>query len=353
MPQFHTGFFSDDLCGDAAFFRGAGFVLEKESGRFPGMPKNVKQHQKRLLRERGGHHPVIAFNRDGDIWFDGEIIIRATSHVAAKRAFNLFVASIAVCDGDTKWLPHPFEIEWLAEKLSDSEFKASLPGLTRACALAALASRHRSSAYAIHKLHLSYRSCCVSGMDLQPSPYKLYPVENDPITHVYIANAVTSAYSAIEELRLDVVVPQGKQSRMPDGSWNPEIKADLERRLRGAHIDLSDTHIWTLRSPPTRIERHRPPKGVGKPKWARGPVRDIELPIIDAIAMASWLRSKISTHRFSSAAKSLTPYDAHNVQSLARHLILEKFPLGDIKTEEHYRTFYPTSVPLKVRKVSK
>jgi hypothetical protein len=93
MPQFHTGFFSDD-CGDAAFFRGAGFVLEKESGRFPGMPKNVKQHQKRLLRERGGHPPAIIFNReDGDVWFDGEIIIRATSQVAAKRAFNLFVAS--------------------------------------------------------------------------------------------------------------------------------------------------------------------------------------------------------------------------------------------------------------------
>lgn len=161
------------------------------------MPKNVKQHQKRLLRERGGHPPAIIFNReDGDVWFDGEIIIRATSQVAAKRAFNLFVASLAICDGDIRWLPHPLEIERFAEKLSDSEFKASLPGLTRACALAAQASRHHSSAYAIHKLHLSYRSCCVSGMDLQPSPYKLYPVENDPITHVYIANAVTLAYSA-------------------------------------------------------------------------------------------------------------------------------------------------------------
>jgi hypothetical protein len=261
-----------------------------------------------------------------------------------------FVASIAVCDGDTNWLPHPFEIERLAEKLSDSKVKLSRTGLTRACTLAAQASRHHSSAYAIHKLHLSYRSCNVSGIDLQPSPYKLYPVENDPIAHVYIANAVTSAYSAIEELRLDVVVPQGKQSRMPDGSWNPEIKADLKRRLRGAHVDLSDTHIWTLRGPPTRIERRRPPKGVGKPKWARGSVRDIELPIIDAIAMASWLRSRISTHRFSSGAKSLTPYDAHNVQSLARRLILEKFRLADIKTEEPYRTFHPIS---EVRKVSK
>jgi hypothetical protein len=353
MPQFHTGFFSNDLSGDAAFFRGAGFICEKESGRFPGMPKSVKQHHKRLLRERG-HPPGITYNRDGDMWFDGEIIIRATSQVAAKRAFNLFVASIAVCDGDIRWLPHPLEIERLAEKLSDSklsdsEFKISRTGLTRACELAAKASRHRSSAYAIHKLHLSYRSCGVSGMDLQPSPHKLYSVENDPIAHVYIANAVTSAYSAIEELRLDIVVPQGKQSRMPDGSWNPEIKADLERRLRAAHIDLSGTCIWTLRGPPTRIERRRPPKGVGKPKWARGSVRDIELPIIDAIAMVSWLRSKISTHRFSSGAKSLTPYDAHNVQALARRLILERFRLVDMKPEEHYRTFHPISAPFKVR----
>ena len=343
MPQFHTGFFSDDLCGDAAFFRGAGFVLEKESGRFPGMPKNVKQHQKRLLRERG-LAPVVAYNREGEIWFDGEIIIRATSQVAAKRAFNLFVASISVCEGDINWLPNPLAIERVAEKLSDSEFKTSQTGLTKACALAAQASRHHSSAYAIHKLHLSYRSCCVSVMDLQPSPYKLYRVEKDPVTHVYIANAVTLAYSAIEELRLDVVVPQGKQSRMPDGSWNPEIKEDLERRLRGAHVDLCDSHIWTLRGPPTRIERRRrPPKGLGKPKWARGSVRDIELPIIDAIAMASWLRSKISTHRFSSGAKSLTPYDAHNVQSLARRLILDRFRLADHELGEHYRTFHPIS----------
>jgi hypothetical protein len=343
MPQFHTGFFSDDLRGDAAFFRGAGFVFEKESGRFPGMPKNVKRHQKRLLRERG-QAPVIAFNREGDIWFDAEITIRATSQVAAKRAFNLFVASIAVLDGEIRWLPHPLAIERLAENLSESEFKMSRTDLIRACALAAQASRHHSSAYAIHKLHLSYRSCCISEADLQPSQYKLYPIEDDPIAHVNIANAVTLAYSAIEELRLDVVVPHGKQSRMPDGSWNPEIKADLERRLGAAHVDLSDTSIWILRGPPTRIERRRrPPKGVGKPKWARGSVRDIELQIVDAIAMASWLRSKISTHRFSSGAKSLTPYDAYNVQALARRLIMKKFRLWGTKAEQHFTTSHPIS----------
>src|SRR6266540_6578969 len=314
MPRFHTGFYSTDLRGADAFFRGVGFVLEKECGRFPGMPGGLERHQDRLFRERGRAPVAVYDGSNEDMWFDGEIMIRAAGHAAAKRAFNLFLASIAVSDGDIMWLRHPLEIEHLAEEShpSDREFMTSRDGLTHACALAAQASRDHSSTYAIHKLHLSYRSCSTNLMDLQPSPYKLYPVEKDAIAHVYVANAITSDYSAIEELRLEVVVPRGQSSRMPDGSWNPQIKADLERRLRAAHIDLSDTHVWTLRGPPTRIERRRQPKGAGKPKWSRGSVRDIELPIVDALAMASWLRSKVSTHRFSREAKSLTAYNANN-----------------------------------------
>jgi hypothetical protein len=329
VPRFHTGFYSTDLRGAGAFFRGAGFVLEKERGRFPGMPRTAKRHERRLLRERGRPPASVYAAANGDMWFDGEIIIQAPSHAAAKRAFNLLLASIAVSDGDITWLPHPLEIERLAETGDPSgrKFMISRDGVLDACALAGEASRHRSTAYAIHKLHLSYRSCSMNPMDLQPGPFKLYPVERDPIAHVHNANAITSAYSAIEELRLEIVVPQGQSSRMPDGSWNAKVRADLEGRLRAAHINLSDTHIWTLRGPPTRIERRRLPKGIGKPKWSRGSVRDIKLPIIDAIAMASWLRSKVSTHRFSNEAKSLTAYDAYNVQSLARRLILERFRL--------------------------
>jgi hypothetical protein len=329
MPRFHTGYYSTDLRGAPSYYRGAGFILEKESGRFPGMPANFKQHEKRLRRERR-RPPVTTHSAwDGDCWFDGEIMIRARGQGAAKRAFNLFVASIAVSDGEIRWLRHPLEIEKLAEQNHkvDHEFWTSREGLTDACALAARASRNRSSTYAIFKLHLSYGSCSTGVMDLQPSPYKLFPVETDAIAHVHIAHAITSAYSAIEELGLEVRVPKGQSSRMPDGKWNPQVKADLERRLKEAHIDSSDTHIWTLRGPPTRIEKRRPPTGAFKPKWARGLVRDVRLRIIDALAMASWLRSKVTTHRFSNEARSLTAYDAHNVQSLARRLILENFRL--------------------------
>jgi hypothetical protein len=329
MARFHTGYYSTDLRGASSFYRGAGFSFEKEPGRFPGMPTNFKRHEKRLRRLRG-RPPVTTYSAsDEDAWFDGEIMIRARSHASAKRAFNLFVASIAVSDGEIRWLRHPLEIENLAKEghPEHREFLTSRHGLTDACALAARTSRRRSSTYAIFKLHLSYGSCSTGAMDLQPSPYKLFPVETDAIAHVHVANAIALAYSAIEELGLEVRVKKDQPSRMPDGTWNPHVKADLERRLLAAHIDLSDTHIWTLRGPPTRIEKGRRPKGTGKPKWARGSVRDIRLPIIDALAMASWLRSKVSTHRFSREARSLTAYDAHNVQSLARRLILEKYRL--------------------------
>ena len=48
-----------------------------------------------------------------------------------------------------------------------------------------------------------------------------------------------------------------------------------------------------------------------------------ELQITDAIDYASWLRSKISAHRLSDLASSLSYYDVVNVQDLARRLLLE------------------------------
>lgn len=65
------------------------------------------------------------------------------------------------------------------------------------------------------------------------------------------------------------------------------MKSNLEVRLKSAKIDLKATHIWTLRGPPTRLEKRRRPVGISKPTWARGPIRDVEMFLIDAIALAS------------------------------------------------------------------
>jgi hypothetical protein len=82
----------------------------------------------------------------------------------------------------------------------------------------------------------------------------------------------------------------------------------------------------------TRIEKKPPPPSAGKPSWSRGNVRDVNAELIDALALASWLRSSTTPHRFSDTARSLTVYDAHNVQSLARHLIMDKFGFWRLRT---------------------
>ena len=51
-------------------------------------------------------------------------------------------------------------------------------------------------------------------------------------------------------------------------------------------------------------------------------MRDCELEMIDAIRIASFLRSKISSHKMNPLVTSLTSYDVENVRMLARRLLL-------------------------------
>jgi hypothetical protein len=210
-------------------------------------------------------------------WQTGEIMIDAPSQQAALRACRLLIASIVVVNGgDAFFLPQPFECEFLAEvgAPENRQFSTLREGLMQACVLAGRASRIRSLGYAVHKLRLSYELVAPALADLDPAygGPKRFLVGSDPIEHVYSANAVTLAYSVIEELGFEVRVKPGEQSKMPDGTWNPRVRADLEARLIAVGIGINQTHIWSLRGPPTRIEKaKRPPTAVRKPVWSRGP----------------------------------------------------------------------------------
>ncbi len=326
MPLFHTSLFANDPPGEAFVSRGAAWSFEKELGVYQGPAEKLHEHAERLRQQRGHAPTGHYFGGDMPTFFDMEVMIRAPGEAQARRALNLLVSSMAVLEGSITFCPEPFELEPReAGTDADTTSFRSMNGLLNACRLANRASRARNVAYAVHKLAHSYRSCSPHMMDLHPgeSPRR-FRVQTDPIYHVYLANAVTLAYSAIEELGLEIRASQQNPSKMPDGTWNPKVKTNLEERLRRAGIDLSDDQIWTLRGSKTRIERDRPPPSSGKPGWSRGSVRDANLLLIDALALASWLRSWTTTHRFGETARSLTVYDAHNVQSLARRLIMEK-----------------------------
>jgi hypothetical protein len=327
VPLFHTTLFSNDPPGHAFSSRAATWSFEKKSGVYSGPAKKIREHEAKLCRERG-HAPVgNYFHGERPVFFDMEVMIRASGADQARQALSLLVSSLAVLEGSITFCPEPFSLGPIEDGTQPptGSFQ-TMGGLLNACQLANRATRNRNFVYAVHKLALSFQSSSPNIMDLQPgeSPRR-FRVQTDPIYHVYLANAVTLAYSAIEEVGLELRATQENPSKMPDGSWNPSVKSEIEQRLRKSGIDITEDQIWTLRGPKTRVEKGRPPPSTGKPSWSRGTVRDVNVKLIEALALASWLRSGTTTHRFTDRTRSLTVYDAHNVQFLARRLILEKF----------------------------
>jgi Protein of unknown function (DUF3175) len=90
--------------------------------------------------------------------------------------------------------------------------------------------------------------------------------------------------------------------------------------INRAGKNLSPDRKKTLEAAKAELRRafgQKEKVSTGKLSWARGSVRDANVPLVDALALASWLRSSTTTRRFTDRTRSLTVYDAHNVQSLA------------------------------------
>ena len=327
MPLYHSTIFSGDYPGTAFQASGAAWRFEKASGVFRGSPEELHAENERLRLERGHAPARHYFDEDHPVFFDMEIMVRASNDQRAREGCNLLCAALDIFHGCVITYVDPAEeihLRPFGTKHNQRSF-FSTTGITAACRFAALASR-ASLSYAMHKLAFSYRSAGAHHMDMHPRySRREFGVQKDPIGHVRIANAITLAYSAIEEMQLELRASRENPSRLKDGSWNPVVREDLERRLSQAKIDTTDSFVWTLRGPKTRIERSRQIPSIGKTKWTYGVVRDRQVSIIDALAYASWLRSTTTTHRFTSASASLTVYDAFNVQSLARRLLMERF----------------------------
>ncbi|MGY4317248.1 hypothetical protein [Bradyrhizobium sp. JR3.5] len=334
MPLYHSTIFSADYPGTAFKAVAPAWQYEKANGVFRGTGEELHAENERIRLERG-HAPSQAYYGDGHpVFFDMEIMIRATTTQRARQAVTLLCSAIDVLHGSAMGYFDPMEdiqIRLSGAKQDTPSF-FSTSGITAACRFAALVSR-ASLSYAMHKLAYSYRSAGAHHMDMHPrySPHE-FRVQKEPLAHVHIANAVTLAYSAIEEMQLELRASRENPSRLKDGSWNPVVLNELKQRLRKATIDIDDPFVWTVRGPKTRIERSRQIPFIDKAKWAYGLVRDREVSIVDALAYASWLRSTTTTHRFTKTSASLTVCDAYNVQLLARRLLMERFGFWNTPT---------------------
>jgi hypothetical protein len=257
-----------------------------------------------------------------------EIVISTSSWQMAQKVLDLIVGCSLLVHGDPPffstrliaWNEQVPELAGIFRNIKEACF--STTQFPRACTLAARASRSSRFIYAIAKYQQSMSLYSVSSMDLAPSEVENLKLSSIPNDHVMFGYALIAAYSVLEDLGVELRATREQPSRL-NGEWNPVVRQNLEKRLVRNHVNLNEPILWMIRGTSTRIERKM---GFAKPKratWAGGLVRDGEINVADAIARASFLRSKVASHKTEKLLSSLSPYDVVNVQDLARRLVLD------------------------------
>lgn len=301
-----------------------------------------------------------SLTRDGRTYPPRPLVIFAIDFESAQRAADLVHASRLLLDGsnvmshldsgehaqiwplggsDAEQSVVSYRHRAFVDGYRDRKFRMITMHLPFATMVAAKSSFKLEYIYALAKLRVSFELASLALIDLDPNHSENLPKSPFPEDHVRMAHAVIAAWSCVEELGFEIRASPKKPSKLPDGSWNPAVKSDLEQRLRNGGVDLAETFPWSVRGPRTRIERKKPPQFVRAAEWAGWNVRDGEMEIIDAIHYVSFLRSWIATHKSDKQMiRVLSVYDVVNAQFLARRLLLER--LG-------YWRYYPKKQKIK------
>ena len=327
MKGYYSGYLvSDHALFPATPYKGKGWIIS-----FEDEPCDATSRDRTLI---GGEWcPAKAVN------------IYATSRERAQYVVDTIHAAQCLHSGDFPFFGRPIVVSADSDSAEqgDRQHQAlaaphdvQVSRLPLACLIAVKSSYRKAYQYALFKYLASHHVFSTSTMGLDPSdwwrPSRF--VWDSAEHHVCCAYAIVLAYSVLEELSLDLRASEENPSRI-DGEWNPNVRHELEARLKKAGINLSETILWILRDTPTRIERTRPPRIQSRAHWAGLKVRDSKVALVDAIADTSWLRSRVSAHKLGELAASLSYYDVVNAQHVARRLLLEK--LGFWRYQERVR----------------
>ena len=321
-------------------------VIDREE--FPKFPYHGRRWAAKLAPADSSlfHSPNVGkLSKNGRHSFERkpELILCAPDEVVASRALKLILATSNLVNasmyggpGATNGGPCLFSAIDVKRRLRESaEFQrpwSAFPDIPWACLIAAKASRRLNYIYAIFKWQLSALLFSVHYDDLHPFR-RTIPKSVHSDEHIEYATAITLAYSAIEEIGFEIRASSSNPSSIK-GTWNQPVIENLERRLRAGGIDLDEAFGWNIRGSKTRLEKDKPKQArapARKAPWCRWQIRDSRVHVADAIAHASWLRSKVSSHKSKQEfLRVLSAYDVTNVQNLARRLILES--LGYFRT---------------------
>lgn len=207
-----------------------------------------------------------------------------------------------------------------------------------AVALAATAWRDRRLVYAIHKLSRSFEAESITWWSAHPRYGQIFDKHSDlHSAHVNTSIAINLAFSAIEEIKLQVK-SSPSEARFLAGEWNPAVLKDISDRLTEAGIDVEQKVNSVVRGEKSKSEDSiKPTLGAPAPYGDGQVVRDVQLTIPDALHTSSFIRNFMTAHGFSESSEFLGPYEVFNVQSLARRLVLSKAQLWNVSTEDVLR----------------
>lgn len=208
-------------------------------------------------------------------------------------------------------------------------------------------SIERKLVYGVEKYRFSLNLDSISPHSGNPIYGEVfYTGERSYSSHVNSGTAIFTACSIIEELGLEIR-SSSKNPRFINNNteWNPKVRENLKKRLSDFNILENETINWITRGKLNPIYDAIKPKLDNKnSKWYNGiDIFDKELNIIDAIHYTSYIRNFFIAHRYNEVVKYFTPYDVHNIQNLARRLILAKLDLWKISEKDleknisHYR----------------
>mgnify|MGYP003675741700 CR=1 FL=1 len=153
--------------------------------------------------------------------------------------------------------------------------------------------------------------------------------------HVQTSIAINLAFSAIEELKLQVNSSSKKPRWLSntEHTWNPVVLENLVARLKEAGIDPERKINWVVRGsePGLQIE---PKRELASYADAEGKIRDTQFSVPDAIHACSYLRNYMTAHAFGSESPLVGPYEVFNVQHVVRFLILSLLSLSGVSAAD-------------------
>ena len=161
------------------------------------------------------------------------VIINANSIERDQCVSELLYASNCLVNVDLPFIP-PHKVRQIDENNATQETLfagKSYGGVSLVCMIAAKASFRKEYQYALFKHLASHELISSESIDHDPAHWSSRKfVYFSADYHVKCAYAIVLAYSAIEELSLELR-SSNKTPSFINGSWNPIVKIELERRL--------------------------------------------------------------------------------------------------------------------------